>query len=97
MNLAGVEIILNMREKMSAMQRQIEEFVTQLNQRADPARFVHSRTLPGSRADPRDRAAKYGAARRTNRRSAGLAARRDPGKFSDYFFLWRLLPPNLPA
>ena len=31
-NLAGVEIILNMREKMSAMQRQIEEFVESLNQ-----------------------------------------------------------------
>ena len=30
-NLAGVEIILNMREKMSAMQRQIEEFVESLN------------------------------------------------------------------
>jgi MerR family transcriptional regulator/heat shock protein HspR len=30
-NLAGVEIILNMREKMSAMQRQIEEFVETLN------------------------------------------------------------------
>src|SRR5664279_1170796 len=30
-NLAGVEVILNMREKMSAMQRQIEEFVSQLN------------------------------------------------------------------
>jgi MerR family transcriptional regulator/heat shock protein HspR len=30
-NLAGVEIILNMREKMSAMQRQIEEFVATLN------------------------------------------------------------------
>lgn len=30
-NLAGVEIILNMRDKMSAMQRQIEEFVAQLN------------------------------------------------------------------
>jgi MerR family transcriptional regulator/heat shock protein HspR len=30
-NLAGVEIILNMREKMEAMQRQIEEFVNQLN------------------------------------------------------------------
>jgi MerR family transcriptional regulator/heat shock protein HspR len=40
-NLAGVEIILNMREKMSAMQRQIEEFVSQLNRelmaRAAPA------------------------------------------------------------
>ena len=31
-NLAGVEIILNMREKMGAMQRQIEEFVATLNQ-----------------------------------------------------------------
>ncbi len=31
-NLAGVEIILNMREKMSAMQGQIEEFVSRLNQ-----------------------------------------------------------------
>jgi MerR family transcriptional regulator/heat shock protein HspR len=30
-NLAGVEIILNMRAKMEAMQRQMEEFVTTLN------------------------------------------------------------------
>ena len=30
-NLAGVEIILNMREKMSAMQLQIEQFVASLN------------------------------------------------------------------
>jgi MerR family transcriptional regulator, heat shock protein HspR len=30
-NLAGVEIILNMREKMAAMQQQIEEFVSTLN------------------------------------------------------------------
>jgi MerR family transcriptional regulator/heat shock protein HspR len=30
-NLAGVEIILNMREKMEEMQRQIEEFVASLN------------------------------------------------------------------
>jgi MerR family transcriptional regulator/heat shock protein HspR len=30
-NLAGVEIILNMREKMGAMQRQIEAFVSSLN------------------------------------------------------------------
>ncbi len=30
-NLAGVEIILNMREKMEAMQRQIETFVANLN------------------------------------------------------------------
>jgi MerR family transcriptional regulator/heat shock protein HspR len=30
-NLAGVEIILNMREKMEAMQKQIENFVQTLN------------------------------------------------------------------
>lgn len=40
-NLAGVEIILNMREKMAEMQRQIEQFVsslnTQLSQRSRPA------------------------------------------------------------
>src|SRR6266852_7459778 len=41
-NLAGVEIVLNMREKMSEMQRQIEQFVSSLNteissQRARPA------------------------------------------------------------
>jgi MerR family transcriptional regulator, heat shock protein HspR len=30
-NLAGVEIILNMREKMAEMQRQIEAFVSGLN------------------------------------------------------------------
>src|ERR1700747_2345273 len=30
-NLAGVEIILNMREKMAEMQSQMEEFVTTLN------------------------------------------------------------------
>ena len=31
-NLAGVEIILNMREKMEAMQREMEQFVTVLGQ-----------------------------------------------------------------
>ncbi len=31
-NLAGVEIILNMREKMSAMQLQIEQFVSAMNE-----------------------------------------------------------------
>ena len=36
-NLAGVEIILNMREKMAEMQRQIEEFVSSLNTEITPA------------------------------------------------------------
>jgi MerR family transcriptional regulator/heat shock protein HspR len=31
-NLAGVEIILNMRERMAAIERQIEEFVSTLNE-----------------------------------------------------------------
>jgi len=39
-NLAGVEIVLNMRAKMSEMQRQIEEFVSSLNQE------MASRTRP---------------------------------------------------
>jgi MerR family transcriptional regulator, heat shock protein HspR len=42
-NLAGVEIILNMRAKMSEMQRQIEEFVSTLNQE------MASRTRPSRR------------------------------------------------
>jgi MerR family transcriptional regulator/heat shock protein HspR len=33
-NLAGVEIILNMREKMGAMQREFERFVAYVNQQA---------------------------------------------------------------
>jgi MerR family transcriptional regulator/heat shock protein HspR len=37
-NLAGIEIILNMREKMSAMQAQIETFVSTLNQEFAQAR-----------------------------------------------------------
>jgi MerR family transcriptional regulator, heat shock protein HspR len=48
-NLAGVEIILNMRAKMSEMQRQIEEFVTTLNQemanRVRPARREEKNSL----------------------------------------------------
>ena len=39
-NLAGVEIILNMREKMEAMQRQMEGFVRTLNQELS-ARAAH--------------------------------------------------------
>jgi MerR family transcriptional regulator/heat shock protein HspR len=39
-NLAGVEIILNMRERMEEMQRQIEQFVSSLNTE------IHQRTRP---------------------------------------------------
>src|SRR6266404_702321 len=45
-NLAGVEIILNMREKMGEMQRQIEEFVTSLNTE------ISSRARPAAAAEP---------------------------------------------
>jgi MerR family transcriptional regulator/heat shock protein HspR len=47
-NLAGIEIILNMREKMAEMQRQIEAFVATLNEelvsrsRPQPAESQHS-------------------------------------------------------
>ena len=48
-NLAGVEIILNMRAKMSEMQRQIEEFVSSLNQematRSRPAKREEKNSL----------------------------------------------------
>ena len=44
-NLAGVEIILNMRAKMSAMQGQIEEFVQSLNHE------LANRTFAGQPAD----------------------------------------------
>ena len=44
-NLAGVEIILNMREKMAEMHMQIEEFVSTLN------RELSNRTRPAPAAD----------------------------------------------
>jgi MerR family transcriptional regulator/heat shock protein HspR len=48
-NLAGVEIILNMREKMAEMQRQIENFVSSLNteisQRSRPAMQEQANSL----------------------------------------------------
>src|SRR5215831_7093908 len=48
-NLSGVDIILNMREKMAAMQKQIEEFVSQLNnelsRRAIPREMQDQRSL----------------------------------------------------
>jgi len=47
-NLAGVEIILNMREKMGQMQSQIQEFIATLN------RELVSRTT-GRSAPPEDR------------------------------------------
>ncbi|MCS6951663.1 MAG: helix-turn-helix transcriptional regulator [Bryobacteraceae bacterium] len=56
-NLAGVEIILNMREKMAAMQKQIEELVAALNEelarRFSPTEPQEERSLiPVVRAAP---------------------------------------------
>ena len=56
-NLAGVEIILNMREKMSAMQQQIEEFVNTLNREMaarlrPPERRVETALIPVIRVAP---------------------------------------------
>jgi MerR family transcriptional regulator/heat shock protein HspR len=50
-NLAGVEIILNMREKMAAMQRQVEEFVKTLNEELAvhipaPGKEEHNSLIP---------------------------------------------------
>src|SRR5215510_10900321 len=57
-NLAGVEIVLNMREKMAAMQAQIEQFMQQLNhelQQMKPAETPSSNTLMRvARAEPVD-------------------------------------------
>jgi len=61
-NLAGVEIVLNMREKMAVMQREFEQFLATLNrelaQRARPAPASEERALvPVLRmapAQPRD-------------------------------------------
>ena len=39
-NLAGVEIILNMREKMEAMQRQMQEFIACLSQQMTQAQIA---------------------------------------------------------
>lgn len=48
-NLAGVEIILNMREKMAQMQQQIEQFVSSLNteisQRSRPTTQTQMQSL----------------------------------------------------
>ncbi len=50
-NLAGVEIILNMREKMEAMQVQIEEFVKTLNEEL-ALRLPRSEPRPSSSLIP---------------------------------------------
>jgi len=75
-NLAGVEIILNMREKMAAMQKQIEQFVQSLNVElarslhAEPAEPNHSLIPVARPVAAAPLAAEAGAAARRRNRTA---------------------------
>ena len=51
-NLAGVEIILNMREKMAEMQRQIQAFVSSLNTEITSQRARPNAQEPGNSLIP---------------------------------------------
>jgi MerR family transcriptional regulator/heat shock protein HspR len=51
-NLAGVEIILNMREKMEAMQHQIQEFIGTLNQELSQRVAQHPKEHGGNSLMP---------------------------------------------
>ena len=51
-NLAGVEIILNMRERMEEMQRQIEAFVASLNHELSSHRARPITSDPGNSLIP---------------------------------------------
>ena len=51
-NLAGVEIILNMREKMAEMQRQIEDFVSSLNTEISHRSRPHTPDRPSNSLIP---------------------------------------------
>ena len=53
-NLAGVEIILNMREKMGEMQLQIQEFVATLNRELAAHNGRPPASDPRQQPDPRD-------------------------------------------
>jgi MerR family transcriptional regulator, heat shock protein HspR len=54
-NLAGVEIILNMRERMEEMQHQIEQFVTSLNTEINQRSRQMAPPQARKFADPGDR------------------------------------------
>ena len=51
-NLAGVEIVLNMRERMEEMQRQIEEFVSSLNNEINQRARPSASSQPGNSLIP---------------------------------------------
>jgi MerR family transcriptional regulator/heat shock protein HspR len=77
-NLAGVEIILNMREKMAAMQKQIESFVATLNQELSQ-RAAAGRGFDGGPVNslvPVIQISSIGAARGEGKRGVGAEKRR---------------------
>ena len=56
-NLAGVEIILNMREKMGDMQAQIQEFIATLNREAGRSQHTSAGLRIAQQPDSRDQRA----------------------------------------
>jgi len=78
-NLAGVEIILNMREKMSDMQSQIQEFVATLNREL----VAHNGRPPSAEPPPADTVATRPTAAGQNRRSISRASPLRPSRRAD--------------
>jgi MerR family transcriptional regulator/heat shock protein HspR len=68
-NLAGVEIILNMREKMDAMQREFERFVHYLQTHAEE--FSHFTTSPPPEAGALVAISRFNRSVPVRRRAAG--------------------------
>ena len=84
-NLAGVEIILNMREKMEAMQHQMEEFIACLSQQvgqiqpaAPPESAGHALVPVTRRANPSPENAATRDREPAGRRATGATSRRPP-------------------
>ena len=75
-NLAGVEIILNMRSKMDAMQRQMREFVKYVNSSMDWAGDEEEDPLSNALIPVRTRFS-------VRRREAGAGKRSNPNRPSD--------------
>ncbi len=75
-NLAGVEIILNMRTKMEEMQRQMQDFVSYVNEAmgklpSEPPDAFSTSLIPISRANPfREREKEESPAPRRGRRAS---------------------------
>jgi MerR family transcriptional regulator, heat shock protein HspR len=79
-NLAGVEIILNMREKMEAMQKQIESFVANLNQEFAAHQASHIREDENNSLIPVLRVTSLATTARTEIRRTSAETRRKVGR-----------------